>query len=272
MTRALSEITAVTPVGESEYTTVFGEEAGIPGGLVNGGVVLGAAARALVHATGRPHPVTITGHFLDGTRPDVPVTIRTEVVRPGRHTFARAMVHDADDRALLAVTGTFADLDAAEGVTRQLEEPAPPPDEATLVPWPPQDREPLIPPPPIASVFDMRVVLEDYGWAFGEPSGRASMDALVRPRVGPWDPLDLVVLADGFPPPVFNLDLFGWAPTLELTVQLRGLPRDDEALTCRAWTTELTNGYLDEDVTVRGEDGRILVLARQLGMVPKAPA
>ena len=36
-------------------------------------------------------------------------------------------------------------------------------------------------------------------------------------------PLDLLVFADAMPPVTFDLGLFGWVPTLELTVHVRGL-------------------------------------------------
>ena len=67
--RALAEVTAVTAVGEGRFTAEAGDETKIPGGLVNGGVLLVIAARALATATGRPHPVTITGHYLAAVRP-----------------------------------------------------------------------------------------------------------------------------------------------------------------------------------------------------------
>lgn len=38
-------------------------------GNANGGYLLAMAARALVHATGRPDPVTITAHYLSPGRP-----------------------------------------------------------------------------------------------------------------------------------------------------------------------------------------------------------
>ncbi len=79
------------------------------------------------------------------------------------------------------------------------------------------------------------------------------------------------MLADVYPPPVFNTHELevGWVPTIELTVQLRGVPRDAEPVACRFWTSSVTDGYLEEDGLVRGVDGRLLAVSRQLALAPR---
>jgi hypothetical protein len=78
--------TRVRPDGPDRWTGVI-EPGWDIAGNANGGYLLAMAVRALVAATGRPDPVTVTAHYLAPVRPGQ-VGIRTEVVRAGRR-FAR---------------------------------------------------------------------------------------------------------------------------------------------------------------------------------------
>lgn len=270
-TRSLAEATAVVAIAEDRWAATAGEEARIPGGLVNGGVLLGIAARALAAATGRPHPVTITGHYLAAVRPG-PLSVSTEVLREGRHTFARALVRNEQDTPVLAVTGTFTDLTTASGLTLDVTGLPPVPDREDAIPWPPGDSDDT-PAPDVFGLFCHHVVPDGFGWATGRGSGQPVLEAWATPAVGAWDPLDLLVLADVYPPPIFNAGFpLAWVPTLELTVQLRGLPTGDEPVACRFWTNSVTDGYLEEDGLLRSQDGRLLAVSRQLALAPRPPA
>lgn len=268
--RSLAALTAVTDTGDGQFAAEVGEETQIPGGLVNGGILLMVAARALAAATGRPHPVTITGHYLQAVRPG-PLTVDTEVLRPGRHAYARGLVRVADGTPVLAVTGTFTDLDDAVGPTLGLGDHPPLPDPAVTTPWPPADGGGPVDAPSVFSLFRHRVDPAGFGWATGDPGGRAVVESWAEPALGDWDPLDLLVLVDVYPPPVFNTGKVevGWVPTLELTVQLRGLPRGAEPVACRFWTSSVTDGYLEEDGLVRDASGRLLAVSRQLALAPR---
>lgn len=282
--RPIAEVTSVERVDDDAYRADIGEEALIPGDLVNGGVLLVIAARALADATGRPHPVTITGHYLTAVHPG-PVTISTEVLRAGRHAYARAVVRTADDVPALAVTGTFTDLTEASGPTLGLLEHPPMPSREDTIAWPPESASPSDEPAPgvdtadrpapnVFGLFRHRVAPAGFGWARGEPGGDAVIESWAEPTTGEWDPLDLLVLADVYPPPVFNTGRVGvgWVPTLELTVQLRGLPAGAEPVACRFHTSSVTDGYLEEDGLIRAADGRLLVVSRQLALAPKPRA
>lgn len=268
--RPLAEATAVAPDGPGRFTARAGEEARIPGGLVNGGVLLVIAARALVAATGRPHPVTITGHYLAAVRPG-DLVVETEVLREGRHAYARALVRNADGMPVLATTGALADLTTASGPTMDVADLPPLPVEDRLVPWPPEDGGDTRA-PNVFSLFRHRVDPDGFNWALGREPGAAVVESWATPASGTWDPLDLLALADVYPPPLFNTGVpFGWVPTLELTVQLRGLPTGDDPVACRFWTSTVTDGYLEEDGLIRATDGRLLAVSRQLALAPRPP-
>jgi acyl-CoA thioesterase len=266
----LAALTAVELVGENRYRSEPGDDLGIMGGMLNGGAVLEIAARALAGTLDRPHPVTITGHFLSPARAGA-LDITTDVLRTGRHGTGRAMVAGGDGAVILAVTGTFTDLAGASGPTQRLTPTAAAPDRDTGDAWPPPGGRPADTqvPPRIMDRFTHRLIPDGFGWARGEPRGDPVVEGWARPASGTWDPLDLLTLADVYPPPLLNTGLgFVWVPTLELTVHVRGLPRDDEWVMCRFSSSEVTDGYVEEDGVLRGADGRLLAMSRQLSLAP----
>ena len=159
--------TAVTPVGDGTYSAAV-----VPGwdiaGNANGGYLLAIGARALLDATGRPDPVTVTGHFLAPGTPG-PINVTTDVVKEGkRFTTGRATLH-ASDRPLLTVLGTFGDLGEDHG--------------ALLVDGSPPDLPPVDEcvhviatdtfPPPFMGKVDLHLHPGDVEFAAGERSGIA---------------------------------------------------------------------------------------------------
>lgn len=85
------------------------------------------------------------------------------------------------------------------------------------------------------------------------------------------DTLGVLVVADCYPPAVFDLDgaSVGWVPTLELTVQIRRRPEPDGYLASRFTTTAVTDGYLEEDGDIRAADGSLVALSRQLALAAR---
>ncbi len=77
------------------------------------------------------------------------------------------------------------------------------------------------------------------------------------------DPMMLLFAVDCLPPVSLNLGITGWAPTLELTTHIRGLP-------ARGWlrlkhsTRLVDNGYMEEDAEVWDSAGRLVAQSRQL--------
>jgi hypothetical protein len=101
---------------------------------------------------------------------------------------------------------------------------------------------------------------------FPNPAGDPVVRAWFRlgPDVAP-DPLALLVAVDAMPPTVFNLGRFGWAPTVELTTLVRGLPAAGW-LRCEARTTLVAGGWFDEQASVWDSTGRLVAQSRQLAL------
>jgi acyl-CoA thioesterase len=227
------------------------------GGKPNGGYLLAMLARAGCLVVGTEHPLAVSGHFLRAPDPG-PAEIHTEVVRNGRRvSTARASLWQGDRAMLdtLVTSGTLHDVDADWSA-------APPPDMP-----PPQDCVPAETPSFSVALFDhTELVLDPVTAPFPEPSGEPLVRFWFRLRDGsPPDVLALILAVDSGPPTVFNLNKYGWAPTVELTVLIRGLPAAGW-LQCEARTTTLADGWFDEQATVWDSTGRLVAQSRQLAL------
>lgn len=264
--------TAVTALGDGRYGgRIDPGWAVIDGAAPNGGYVLALAARAMRDPLPHPDPVTVTGHYLASPVPGE-VEIDVEVVRVGRrHSTVQARMTQ-DGREILRTLGTFADLDAADGPTRVDRRPPPlPPVDACIdvtAAAVEAGRAGGYPAPPILERFDHRATPEMMAWAVGQPLGRGEMGGWLQWADGAaMDPLGLLVVADCYPPAVFNTgdSRLGWVPTIELTVQVRKRPAPGY-LAALMTTQAVTNGYLEEDGEVWDDDGDLVALSRQLAL------
>jgi acyl-CoA thioesterase len=237
----------------------------IGGVAPNGGYLMAIAARAMSERAERPDPVTLTAHFL--APPELgPIEVETEVVREGgRHrTVAARLVQDGKE--CVRLLGAFGDLGRADGPSRVLREP---PDWPTVEQLP----DPMTglgdhPTPEIFHRLVHRMPPETIGWTAGRPSGEGVHGGHCRwPDSDIVDVFGLLFVADAYPPAVFDLGASGvaWAPTMELTVQIRARPAAGW-LSTRFSTTALTDGYFEEDGEIWDSSGRLVALSRQLAL------
>jgi hypothetical protein len=112
--------------------------------------------------------------------------------------------------------------------------------------------------------LDLRVDPATTGWFVGRPGGRLEMRGWVRFADGrAADPLALLQVVDALPPTSFELGLASWAPTVELTVYLRGVPAPGWlAVVVRGQLWQ--GGWFDEDAKVWDSAGRLVAQSRQL--------
>lgn len=258
------------PGGEPGSAAVVLAERWNVGRNQNGGVLLATVADALAEATGHPHPLAATAHYL-GAAGAGPATVRATVVKPGR-TYASGVGELwQDDRERVRVVGAFGDL-RERASTGPSMFPAPPPDG----------------PPPAAcdDLFDLLVaqvgeraltrslrnfeirVDPDGGW--GGPAGdQPSLRGWIRLRDEETvTPGMLLAVADGFPPSLLGRAEMGWLPTIELTVHLFGVPpRDEPWLRAELRTRSVVGGLLDEDGELWDASGRLVARFRQMAML-----
>jgi acyl-coenzyme A thioesterase PaaI-like protein len=109
------------------------------------------------------------------------------------------------------------------------------------------------------------------GWRGGSPAGLPEMRGYVGLRE-PRDPdaLFLALAVDALPPVVFGLGATGWAPTVELTWHMRGVPVPGPLrVACRA--RHVSGGWFDEEAEVWDAAGRLVAQSRQLARVGRGP-
>ena len=258
--------TAVHRTGEGAYTGEVRPGWDIAGNA-NGVYLLAIAARALLDATGRPDPVTVTGHYLAPGKPG-PVTVATDVVKEGkRFATGRATMTAADDRPLLTVVGTIGDLSEDHGA---LLVDGSPPDLPALDGCVLIEATDTFPPPFMGKVV-LHLHPDDVGFATHGRSGVARVRGWFQLAEGEHvDTVALLCALDAFPPTIFNTNLpVAWTPTVELTCHLRTRPVPGP-LRCQFTTRFVTGGFLEEDGEIWDVDGRLVAQSRQLALVPRA--
>jgi hypothetical protein len=228
----------------------------------HGGYLLSLIAGAALDDD-HPHPMAVSAHYVSS--PDeAPADLEVERLRTGRRV--------ASTRVRMRQGGQTR-VEALVSSGRWSEDPEPF--------WTaPAASPPELPPPdglgrapsdvnPERRVghldhLDFRPDPETVMWAVGQPAGKGEVRGWLRRDDGA-DPslLDLVVFADALPPVTFDLGLFGWVPTLELTVILRGLPAPGWVRAVQR-ATLLQDGWLDEECLLWDSRGRLVAQARQL--------
>ena len=245
------------------------------GAGVNGGLLLATCAAALretLAPAGHPDPVSISAYYLSASRPG-PATWRSRVLRTGRSmsTGTVSLVqadesgHDVERIRALA---TFADLETLDGEVRTTAAPPalPPVEECVShadAPGVLKGQATLL------DRLDLRLDPACVGWALGKPSGRGLIQGWLRLADGREpDLLSLLLAVDALPPVTFDLGLYGWTPTLELTVHLRAHPAPGWLAVVHS-TKNFAGGLLEEDAEVWDSTGRLVAQARQLARAPR---
>ena len=140
-----------------------------------------------------------------------------------------------------------------------------------MAPEPPDDIAPIGPGHPLAGLVhlgegcDVRPLLSTM--APGTEGRPPVIQMWARPRDVAPDALFALMCGDLSAPVTLAVDRTGWAPTIQLTAFLRGLPADGW-LRIIATCMEIGHDWFDEDHVVVDSLGRIVAQSRQLAMVP----
>lgn len=230
------------------------------GGRAHGGYLLRTAVEAAL-TEDHPHPLAVSAHYLSS--PEVAgVDVQVHRVRQGRRVATSRVGLSQQGSPRVEVLLSAGTLSAADPYWRS---PEGPPDLPPLEECP---RSPAASPLGLTVGYldhvDLRLDPATAQWAVGAPAGQARVSGWVRRDDGAdATPLDLVVFADAMPPVTFDLGLYGWVPTIELTVHLRGLPTAGWLrMTQRARL--LRDGWVDEECEIWDSAGHLVAQARQL--------
>ena len=262
-----SDASAVERVGDSTWLAEVQPNWDIFG-IANGGYLMTIAARAMSQAADGRIPVSVTSHF---TRPVSagPVEVSVEPIKLGRSYSTMRASLDSGDTSHLSLIATLGDPDRPDAGARYLAGAMPEmPSPLDCVRALPSPDGPL--PPPLMAQFEERIHPEDASALDGKPTGVARVRGWFRLHDDePLDPFAPLLVADAFPPAVFNARLpFAWTPTVEMTTHIRSTPVTGW-LCCQFTTRFVTDGFLEEDGEIWDEEGRLVALSRQLALVPR---
>lgn len=258
-----ADATSVRPVREGRFAA-FVHEGWDIGGNANGGYLLAIATRAMSDVVERM-PLTVTAHYLRPA-PAGPCEIDVSVVRAGRRLATATATMSMDGKPTLQVLGSFGDQTPG-GPSRQMQDPVELPAYEDCEAAPAPTEGPL---PALMDRIDVRMRPGDGGFRIGQPSGVAELSGWFSLADGESvDPIALMLVADAFPPPIFNSGLpVAWVPTIELTVHVRGIPAPGP-LRCSFRSRFIHDGLLDEEGEMWDSTGSLVCQSRQLALMPR---
>jgi acyl-CoA thioesterase len=255
--------TEVSAVGPGRWTGNVTDRWDI--GVPNGGYVLCIALAAVRAAVQRPHPLSVTAHFLSPCDHGA-AEIEVRVLKQGRSLATASAVLAQGGRPRLAVLATYGDLRSQNGPTLVTTTPPslPPPEECGFV----GDRP--------AAVIGVRPAIADRVEFRPSPASARALVARGAPaQLEGWirladgrdpDTDCLPLLVDAAPPAVFAVMETGWVPTLELTVHVRAVPAPGWLRAAIA-TRVVVDGLMEEECELWDAEGRLVAMSRQLARI-----
>jgi acyl-coenzyme A thioesterase PaaI-like protein len=238
------------------------------GTKVHGGAMLALCAGAARTAHGGDvQPIAVSASYLSAPDPG-PMRLHTFVRKRGRRVSVVDVELIQGERAAVHAVVTLGEPEHL-GPPLLSVNPAVP----LMAPEPPSDVEPIGPGHPMAGLLhlaegcDVRPLMSSVPIEAATEGKPPLIQIWVRPQGVAPDVLFALMCGDISVPVSFAIGRRGWAPTVQLTAYLRGLPADGW-LRVVCSTVQIGQDWFDEDHTVVDADGRIVVQTRQLAMVP----
>ena len=229
-------------------------------GIPHGGYLMAQAGNAALHAVDLPDLLSITTHFLRKAAFG-PIEFSSRIVGASRRFTTVAVDARQDDELVHTSLVLMGDRDAFDG-PRWTNREAPVLGDDDLVPEAGSPGWEGV--PAVAHRMRLRLAKEDAHVFESKPNGSGVVRAVGWPSEGErTDQLLALLAADVTPPAMFNaIGVTGWVPTVELSAQLRARPADGP-LTIVVRTTDIGEGFLDEEAEVYDSTGRLIVHSNQ---------
>lgn len=226
-------------------------------GTPNGGYIMALIIKAMEIFSDKSSSPIVSASYLLKCRPGRAFIHLEMVSRSPNYTRIMARLVQGNEEKVRAF-GTFSsDINGAGGS----EYDAGPPemvDFDSAFQTPPMDIHTLM------DRIDLRLDPSCVGWAFGEYAKPMQFKGYVRFKEERGLDLPAVFMfADVFPPPVFTAYGPGtWVPTLELSVNVRKIPRTN-VLKGVFTSRFISSGLVEEDGELWDEAGDLIALSRQ---------
>ncbi len=227
-------------------------------GTPNGGYIMALLAGAMMTDSDRRSTPIVTANYINRCVPGNADIGVEKISNSSQFNRMQArLVQDGRER--VRAIGTFSD-EKLECILDRYESGEPSlvsPEECVAIP--------ALPKYTIMENLDIRLDPACAGWMQGKLADRSEQKGWIRFRSArPYDLASLFLVADAFPPPVFaSQGLISWVPTIELTVNVRSVPRT-EWLKCVFRTRFITCGLLEEDGEVWDGNGTLVAISRQI--------
>ena len=262
-----ADSTSVRSLGDGTFVADLHAEWAIGthphGGFLMALLARTAAARAAEHGEPPAEPLVVSTDFL---RPPAlgPVLLRTEVRKLGRQVSVLAVRLEQRGRGCVDATVTLGRPPVRQASWSDLPEMAVSPPSGSIS-LSGQTSEGVF---NLSQGCDVRVDPATAGYLSGRTGDPPRMRLWVRPRHAEPDTYFALLAGDINPPVVFNkLGVSGWAPSVQLTAQLRARPAAGWLrvhVECKA----IHGGWFDSDATVVDANGKLICQARQLALAP----
>lgn len=241
------------------------------GAKIHGGVMVALCAKAgtaaMADTAPGAQPLVVSADFLGAPDPGE-VQLVTAVRKRGRRVSVVDVELTQSGRTAVRAAVT---VGTAESRAEPLLVANPDMDDAVMPAEPPDDLAAIGPGHPMAEINHLAAgcdIRPDLASVWTHEPGRSPVTRVwVRPRAEPTDPLFALLAGDISMPVTFAVGRTGWAPTVQMTAYLRGLPADGW-LRVICTTTQIGQTWFDADHTVVDSAGAVVVQTRQLAMVP----
>jgi hypothetical protein len=265
---SFTDAMALRPLADGAYAGELNKLWTI-GPKLHGGAMLALCAAAAREAHGGGvQPISVSANYLSAPNPGE-MRLETFVRKRGRRVSVVdvELIGDEQKTAVHAVVT----LGEPEHLVPPLLSSNPV--VSLMAPEPPPDVAPIGPGHPMHGTVnywqsvDIRPLMSTVPDG-PSPDGRPPVIQIwARPKNAVPDILFALMCGDVSMPVAFVVGRRGWAPTVQLTAYLRGLPADGW-LRVMATTIQIGQDWFDEDHLVVDCEGRIIVQTRQLALVP----
>jgi hypothetical protein len=248
--------------GNSRFTGVVSDNWSVNGNP-NGGYLMAMIANAMLRKSDKKETPTVTANYVSRCVPGEAEISVSEIARSRQFTRFEARLSQEGKEKIRAF-GTFAS--ERNGCTIQRYETKAP----ELAPIGECVQMPPLPKYTLFHNLDLRLDPTCAGWLTGKLTDLSQNKGYFRFADGrPVDLLALFLIIDAMPPAALATQgRTTWVPTIELSVNVRNLPRTGR-LKCSLRTRFITCGLLEADGEVWDEEGNLAAISRQIAQFRK---
>jgi hypothetical protein len=249
-------------VGNSHFTGVVSENWSV-NGTPNGGYLMAMIASAMLRKSDKKETPTVTANYIARCVPGEAEIQISEIARSRQFTrFEARLLQEGKEK--IRALGTFVS-EKNDCAVQRYETKAP-----ELLPIGECVQMPTLPKYTLFHNLDLRLDPACAGWMTGKLTDVSQNKGYFRFTDGrPVDLLSLFLIIDAMPPAALATQgVTAWVPTIELSVNVRNLPRTDR-LKCSLRTRFITCGLLEADGEVWDEEGNLAAISRQIAQFRK---